>query len=64
MPLLKVQSLSYSLINRGYVRRPRTQFCWNEFSERMELLVMSEDGGMRRWRWRYDEKEANRVEVA
>ena len=41
MPLSKVEELTQQLIDRGYVRYPRTRCRQAEFRERTELLVMS-----------------------
>jgi len=41
MPLSKVEMLTNTLIDRGYVPTPRTKFRQAEFRERTELLVMS-----------------------
>jgi hypothetical protein len=40
MPLSKVESLTYILITRGYIRFPRTRFCQIEYDASTELLVM------------------------
>ena len=41
MPLSKVEMLTDTLIQRGFVPTPRTKFRQAEFRERTELLVMS-----------------------
>jgi hypothetical protein len=41
MPLSKVETLTDTLIDGGYIKLPRTIFCGAEFRERSELLVMS-----------------------
>ena len=41
MPLSKVETLTNTLIDGGYIKLPRAIFCRAEFHERSELLVMS-----------------------
>jgi len=41
MPLSKVEALTDTLIERGYVWFPRTKCCQAKFCEQTELLVMS-----------------------
>jgi hypothetical protein len=41
MPLVKVEVLTSTLINRGYIVPLRSHHCRSEFQERSELLVMS-----------------------